>query len=526
MRIRCSLPVLALALLACGDSGAGPTTDVGGPADAVSVSDVAADVWTADLAPETPGPGPDTSPDVSVGDVAAAADIDAGADALVTPADVQDVAADAPDEVTPDPVPDAAADAHADVPEDVPPETSGDAPPDVSEDVPPEVSEDVPPEVSEDVPPEVSEDVAALDDADVGPKPFDGYTVSGFVSVAAFLAFAHPDGQFAGEAKFSLTALDDPTLGEDHFLDPDFYALHDEFYWFRLLNGVAIPGWEVEPVEGLSFPTIEAVYDYYDGWEQADLPLDLVWPGDRLYSPLFYKDALAEDRFFGVGTLIYIEADPARVLLPEATFLFTLEYVDTKLDEATLATFFERLEATLPPAEAGSLRWLARSAGQESFAAEVNAGGGPLAGRVVMYADLVLQGAATVVQPGVTAGRLRQLPVDPLPLALVDRHDILVLDALPATLPPVAGVILTGPAPVLTDTAAIAHSRRFPIIHIPGALAPPPPHTHTPPVATQPPVYCPRAPWYRSATQKPRRPRRPGDRRLAVLQVVGDPACA
>ncbi len=451
------------------EPSAGPDSDVGAAADAwVPVADVADAAASADALPDLPRPvddavqdvGPDAAPDVQP-------DADASPEVL--------------DDVAPDVAPDVALDAVDVAPEDVPPDTVDDivddVPPDIVEDIPPDIVEDIPPEVFEDIPPEVFEDVpddvGIADDTDVGPTPFDGHTVGSFDSVEAFLAYALPDGQFAGRAKFSLTALDDPAIGEDHFMDPGFYSLHDEWYWFRLLNGVAIPGWEVEPVQGLSFASIEAVYDYYEGWEADDLPLDLVWPGDRLYSPGFYKDALDDERFFGVGTLIYLEANPQRLALPEATFLFTLEYVDTGLDEATLATFFERLEATLPPAEAASLRWLARSAGQEDAVAELIAGGGPLADRLVTYADLVLQGSATVIQRGVTAGRLRQLPVDPLPLGLVDRHDILVLDTLPAVLPPVAGVILTGPSAGLTDTASIAHSRRFPIIHIPGALEDP-----------------------------------------------------
>ena len=43
------------------------------------------------------------------------------------------------------------------------------------------------------------------------------------------------------------------------FYDSNFYRLHDEWYWFRLLNGVPVPSESLAPLIGLSFETVEAI---------------------------------------------------------------------------------------------------------------------------------------------------------------------------------------------------------------------------------------------------------------------------
>ena len=161
---------------------------------------------------------------------------------------------------------------------------------------------------------------------------FTGHSVERFESVDELLAFGDK-GVVPVQVKFVLPRFDEQSPGRAHLLDPNFYQLHDEWYWFHLLNGQEIEGVDEAPVEDLSFDTIEAVYARYSGVPRAELPLDLKWisDGSRLYSPRFYELGLWDiPRQLGLGSILHYPANPNRVA-PGDLWLFELEYSDASV---------------------------------------------------------------------------------------------------------------------------------------------------------------------------------------------------
>jgi hypothetical protein len=322
----------------------------------------------------------------------------------------------------------------------------------------------------------VQADVEAALFGDCGPDPapgFDDHTVDHFDSAASFFDFADV-GSVPLQVKFALTDFS-AAGGPSYFMDPAFYSLHDEWYWFRLLNGATIPCLDV-PGVGLSFDSIEAVYEAFrplrDGFEAA-LPLDLRFtPDGRLYSPQFYDLGLFEEpRFFGLGTLLYYPAEPDRVI-PEALWLFELEYGDDGT-EAQVLRFYEWAKAALPSEVAQELRWLARSDVQEERGAEMTAKGGALAGKIVSYADLVVAGTVVTYNAGLVAGRIKRIYKGELGAATVGPRDIVVLEEVPDYLPPVAAIVTAVPQTPLAHLNLLAKSRGTPNVHIAGVMTDP-----------------------------------------------------
>ena len=132
----------------------------------------------------------------------------------------------------------------------------------------------------------------------------DPHTVSRLDDVGEFERFATtgPSGQQV--VKFTISAF----LGDEEvvFLDGDFYELHDEWYWYLLLNGVRAPGSDREPVAGNTFASIEEVYAWAASQQPEELPLDLRYSIDgRLYSSEFYDLGLGPvgGRTYGFGTI-------------------------------------------------------------------------------------------------------------------------------------------------------------------------------------------------------------------------------
>ncbi len=301
---------------------------------------------------------------------------------------------------------------------------------------------------------------------------FDDHTVPSFESTAALLAWSDL-GTVPAQAKFVLTDFSSADGGPTVFLSPTFYALHDEWYWFRLLNGEAIPRLgEVTPVDGYSLETIAEVYETFIGMDAVDLPLDLTWAadGERLYSPRFYElGVYDEPRFFGLGSVLHYPANPDRVI-PEALWLFELEFVDNDLDLDRITTFFGRLGAALPAEVADSLRWLARSPEQESLAAEIAAGSSPWADRTLTYADLVVDGEIEAYNSGIVAGRIKRMTLSELGGASVGPTDIVVLDGVPDYLPPVAAIVTAVPQTPLAHLNLLAKSRGTPNAYVAGVF--------------------------------------------------------
>ena len=319
-------------------------------------------------------------------------------------------------------------------------------------------------------------DAAAASDTADGdtPSSFDDRTAPSFPDVDAFFAWSDLDA-LPVQAKFVLTDFSSADGGPAVYLDPSFYALHDEWYWFRLLNGEAIPGLDVPdvaPVAGLSFDSVAAVYETFAGLSTGEMPLDLTWvaDGERLYSPAFYELSLwDEPRFFGIGSVLWFPPEPERVV-PEELWLFELEFVDYDVDEAQLTTFFQRLEATLPPAVAPDLRWLARSPPQEALAAAIASGGGPYAARTLTYADLVVPGDVEAYNAGIVAGYVRRLRKGELGGSSVGPEDLVILEEVPDYLPPVAAIVTAVPQTPLAHLNLLAKSRGTPNVYVAGVF--------------------------------------------------------
>lgn len=297
---------------------------------------------------------------------------------------------------------------------------------------------------------------------------FDDHTTSFFESADQLRAWGMTDEGHV-QVKFTLTGFQ-ATEGHAFFYDPHFFKLHDEWYWFRLLNGASIPLFGTVPVDGLSFDSVEAIYDDFAG--KTSLPLDLRWTqGDRLYSPRFYDAALGRQqwngkRAFGVGSLLYYPADPLRVF-PDEIYAFELEFVDDS-DEAGLQHFFDRLRAKLPHDVAGKLMWISRgSTHQDALAAQLRQSQSPLRDRVLTYADLVVPGEEVPYNEGITAGYLK-LFEDGVGGTQVGPQTIAVLANVPDYLPPVAGIVTAVPQTPLAHLNLLAKARGTPNIYVGG----------------------------------------------------------
>lgn len=309
-------------------------------------------------------------------------------------------------------------------------------------------------------------------DTDTGTGGFDDHTVAGFGTLAEFASFNDLGGEPV-QAKFIITHWDTADAGPAFWLDPSFYSLHDEWYWFRLLNGTAIPGVSTPPVtDGVAYASVEEVYEAMLAVPGSELPLDLRFTDDgRLYSPEFYEVGLYDGtaRKLMLGSVLHYQAEPDRVV-PEELWVFELEFADAS-DAAGIARVFEELELRLPSEVRGNLRWLARSTAQEELAASIAAGGGPYRDRTLTYSDLVVDGAVEAYNQGIVAGYVRRVPKGELGASSVGPEDLTVLEEVPDYLPPVAAIVTAIPQTPLAHLNLLAKSRGTPNAYIAGVMA-------------------------------------------------------
>lgn len=296
-----------------------------------------------------------------------------------------------------------------------------------------------------------------------GPDGFDDHTKERISTVADFEALAiTAHGRTSG--KFIVTAFGTETEGI-RYMDNAFFALHDEWYWFRLLNGQRVPGREgIVPVQGFSFDSVAAIYAWAK--EQPVLPLDLRWvDGDRLYSPRFYDLALAVmPRAFGLGTLIHVVASGER---PER-WAFQLEFTDAPT-HAELVRYFQRLEATLPADIGPQVVWVVRSPQQELIAQDIEGQHLQYWDRIIRLKDLTAAGEVEVYNDGITAGRLRLVPSG-TSFEGSTSSDILLLEDVPDFLPPAAGVVTAVPQTPLAHFNLLAKNRGIPNVYRAGVM--------------------------------------------------------
>ena len=261
--------------------------------------------------------------------------------------------------------------------------------------------------------------------------------------------------------------LDAPDLARAHLMDSNFYGLHDEWYWFRLLNGQAIPGDDVPPERSHHFASIEQIYSWARAQRPGSLPLGLEWvDGDRLYAPAFYDLALHGDpREFGVGTVVSF---PDLAGGPEH-WMIELEYTD-EVTPDLVAKFFERLTPVLPAEVADQLEWVIRSPQHEAVALEMEAGRLPYADRIVRYSELVPEGTAAVYSEGITAGRLLYVGPGGAELGDATAADIIVTAQVPDWLPQAAALITSDPQTPLAHVNLLARNRGIPNASLSGVV--------------------------------------------------------
>ncbi|MBL8915078.1 MAG: hypothetical protein JNM17_30520 [Archangium sp.] len=296
-----------------------------------------------------------------------------------------------------------------------------------------------------------------------GTDGFDDHSKERISAVADFEAFGiTANGRTSG--KFIITGFGTSDEGI-RYTDSNFYTLHDEWYWFRLLNGARIPGREgIVPVSGFTFDTIASIYAWAK--EQPVLPLDLRWvDGDRLYSPRFYDLALAvTPRAFGLGTLIHVVASGER---PER-WAFQLEFTDAPT-HADLIRYFQRLEATLPADVGPKVVWVVRSPQQELIAQDIERQQLQYWDRIIRLKDLTAAGEIEVYNDGITAGRLRLVPSG-TSFEGSTSSDILLLEDVPDFLPPAAGVVTAVPQTPLAHFNLLAKNRGIPNVYRAGVM--------------------------------------------------------
>jgi hypothetical protein len=298
---------------------------------------------------------------------------------------------------------------------------------------------------------------------------FDDHTVGSIADREQFMALAETGDNGTSVVKFVVLGFGQkrPTL---RVLDSKFYAMHDEWYWFRLLNGQRVPGSIEPPRHDRAFADVDEILEW--SRTQSTLPYGLRMIDERLYSDYFYEIALhRQQRKLGVGALLHIPAREKEPLRPEI-WAFELEYSDS-LDAAELARFFTVLRAGLPESIAEKLQFIARSPHQERLVADLRSSGHELGDRLTTYSELAVPGEIEVYNPGLIAGRLRKVPRDPERAAAMlgeaDEDAILLMPAVPDDLPTARGLITATPQTPLAHVNLLARNRGIPNAYFGGS---------------------------------------------------------
>lgn len=312
----------------------------------------------------------------------------------------------------------------------------------------------------------------ALDDPCLaGPADgeFDDHTAPCISDLDSFFWLA---GSRAGTTivKFDIIGFSEPNIRDVHFLDSVFYEVHDEWYYFRMLNGQPVVGEDFyQPLSG-NYETIADIYAWAE--TQESLPYDstfLTWSGDRLLSRRFYNLALdIQPRVIGAGVLMNV---PARTTEPvrEEIWGFELEYRDN-ITHPELMVYFDLLEERLPADITANLKWVIRSPEQEALAQQMEQLQLPYHDRIVRYTELSVPGETQVYNGGLVAGRVRIVRAGEPGIENATTTDILVLEEIPDYLPPCKALITTVPQTPLSHISLLAESRGIPNLYV-GDLA-------------------------------------------------------
>ncbi len=299
---------------------------------------------------------------------------------------------------------------------------------------------------------------------------FEDYTAARVESLAEFRQLAALPGRdddrpaVAG-AKFVITDFSDPARRRIRSLDGRHYQFHDEWAWFRLLNGQAVSG--MEPLEPHAFRSPEEARAWAVQHED-DLPDGLELIEGRLYVRHFYDLSLAEPgRELGAGSLIHVEARAGR---PEL-WGFEIDYTDPASVEE-LEVFFDEVQRSIPEAARAGLRWFARSPEQLAIGRQLQAPDPARQGRVLTYDEVGVPGETVVYTSGIVAGRLRAFS-ELSRLAESEPEDILLLGALPEYLPQARGLVTAIPQTPLAHLNLLAKSRQIVNVYRGGVLQDP-----------------------------------------------------
>jgi len=287
---------------------------------------------------------------------------------------------------------------------------------------------------------------------------FYDYSVPRVASLAEFeqLAALPPvvdDRPAIAGAKFVITSFSQPAQRQLRFLDGRHYKFHDEWAWFRLLNGQAVSG--MDAIDRHPFASPQEARRWAIAHED-ELPDGLEVTEARLYARHFYDLTLAaSERSLGAGSLIHVAARAER---PEV-WGFEIDYTDpAKVPE--LLVFFSELEKAIPEPARQNLKWFARSPEQLEMGKRLMAQNPRFEHRVLTYADVSVPGETAVYTSGVVAGRLRAFR-ELSRLADAEPEDILLLGALPEYLPQARGLVTAIPQTPLAHLNLLAKSRQI-----------------------------------------------------------------
>ena len=201
---------------------------------------------------------------------------------------------------------------------------------------------------------------------------FDDHTVPVVETVGQLMALSRSGVGGQSSMKFTIPQFDRPAdapdLARAHLMDGNFYSLHDEWYYYRLLNDQPVAGTDVSPVPGQRFASVEEIYRWANLVPAAELPLDLTFIGQRLYASGFYDLALHGDpRSFGAGAIVRF---PDPMAGRPDHWLIELEYADTVTPQI-VAQFFSRVSLVLPDEVSSQLEWVVRSPQHEDVALQM-----------------------------------------------------------------------------------------------------------------------------------------------------------
>ncbi len=306
---------------------------------------------------------------------------------------------------------------------------------------------------------------------DLADGDFDDHTLSTLANLDEFRAMASVGA--GGQEVVKFTIADFLGSPEISFMDMNFYTFHDEWYWYRLLNGVEAGTSGTQPETDLSFESIEAVYDWAQDFIDRDarqdtLPLDLFETRDgRIASGLFYQlnHRPVETRKFGLGNLIWF---PPVEGVRDETWVLSLEYVDEAPPEQ-VARFLDIVSSAVPAEIADNLLWAVRSPEHEVTATAMEADQLPWYDRIIRYTELAIPGETEVYSAAIAVGRLRIVD-DLSQLNNMTDQDVVIIEQMPDFLPPAAAIISATPQTPLAHVSVLARNRGIPSAYVGGIL--------------------------------------------------------